>query len=272
MSHGAPRCLLIGILATSGTVHAAEPDAEGCKDVFVTRMANFHIQQCENKKFDAYTFAEATPKEAKVEGRIIDTWYRVDEGATAPSKLAVRRNYENVLKQGGWTLVYSDDDTLTERLTRGSEERWIQLMANDGASYELIAATKGVMEQSVTTADGMLTALNQDGHVALQINFDTGKATIKPDSQPLVAQIVVLLNDNSGLKLSVEGHTDNVGDAKANQALSEARAKAVVAALIGAGIDPKRLTAVGFGSGRAVADNGTETGRAKNRRVELVKR
>jgi len=82
----------------------------------------------------------------------------------------------------------------------------------------------------------------------------------------------VLLQNNPQLKLSVEGHTDNVGDAKANNTLSEARAKAVVAALISKGVAASRLSATAFGQDRLVADNSTDDGKAKNRRVELVKR
>ena len=74
------------------------------------------------------------------------------------------------------------------------------------------------------------------------------------------------------LSIGIEGHTDNVGQALANKTLSEKRAQSVMAAVVGAGIDAKRLTAAGFGQERPVADNRSEEGRAKNRRVELVKK
>lgn len=77
--------------------------------------------------------------------------------------------------------------------------------------------------------------------------------------------------ENAALKLRVEGHTDNQGAAAANQALSETRAQAVVAWLTGRGVSASRLTTAGLGQTRPVADNATDAGRAKNRRVELVK-
>ena len=80
-----------------------------------------------------------------------------------------------------------------------------------------------------------------------------------------------LLQDNASLKLRVEGHTDNQGNAAANQTLSDKRAQAVVAWLTGKGIAGSQLAAKGFGATKPVADNGTEDGRAKNRRVELGK-
>jgi outer membrane protein OmpA-like peptidoglycan-associated protein len=77
---------------------------------------------------------------------------------------------------------------------------------------------------------------------------------------------------NPGLKLSVEGHTDNAGGAEANKALSLARASSVAKAVVAGGIDAARLSATGFGQERPVADNRSEEGRAKNRRVELVRK
>ena len=251
---------------------AGDPDADGCKDYFVTRVAGYELWRCDDQAFDSFTFAEGTDKEAKVDGRIVDNWYKLPDGAAPNSKVSVRRNYENALKAAGWTVVYADDDVLTEKLSKDGAERWVQLMSNDGAGYELRLAQSGTLQQSVTTADDMLTALNANGRVALHINFDTGKATIRPDSQPIVDQIVSLLAANPSLSLSVEGHTDNVGGAASNQTLSTARAQAVVAALVAKGVAASRLSSAGFGQDKPIADNGTEAGRAQNRRVELVKR
>ena len=129
------------------------------------------------------------------------------------------------------------------------------------------------MEQEVTAdASSLSDELNKSGHVAVYgIQFDTGKATIQPTSENVLAEIVKLLQQNSDLKLRVEGHTDNQGNTAANQALSEKRAQAVVAWLTGKGIAASRLAAKGFGATKPVADNSTEDGRAKNRRVELAK-
>jgi len=86
-----------------------------------------------------------------------------------------------------------------------------------------------------------------------------------------LGEIVKLLQQNPDLKLRVEGHTDNQGNAAANQSLSEKRAQAVVAWLTAHGVEAGRLTAKGLGQTKPVEDNSTEDGRAKNRRVELVK-
>jgi outer membrane protein OmpA-like peptidoglycan-associated protein len=74
------------------------------------------------------------------------------------------------------------------------------------------------------------------------------------------------------LRLSIEGHTDDTGDAAHNQELSSARARSVLGALVGLGVDPSRLQSKGYGQDKPLADNATKAGRAENRRVELVKR
>jgi outer membrane protein OmpA-like peptidoglycan-associated protein len=113
--------------------------------------------------------------------------------------------------------------------------------------------------------------MNKDGYVALDVHFDTAKATIKAESQPLIDEIHKLLKTNAKLRISVEGHTDSTGTPDGNRKLSDERAVSVKAALLAKGIDARRLQSKGFGQDKPVADNHTEEGRAKNRRVELVK-
>ena len=102
------------------------------------------------------------------------------------------------------------------------------------------------------------------------INFDTGKAIIKPDSEPVLKELD-LLQKQQDWSLMVAGHTDNVGADAVNVHLSQQRAQAVITWLSAKGVDRWRLVPAGFGSKKPLADNGTEDGRAKNRRVDLVK-
>ena len=84
--------------------------------------------------------------------------------------------------------------------------------------------------------------------------------------------MVQLLKEDASLQLAINGHTDNTGNTARNQTLSEGRAKAVVDAIVAKGVDAARLAAAGFGDSQPVADNGSEAGKARNRRVELVRR
>ena len=106
----------------------------------------------------------------------------------------------------------------------------------------------------------------------LYVNFATGKATILAESNKTLDEAAQVLKAASSLKIEVAGHTDNAGTPDSNQKLSLERAKAVTAALVQRGIAASRLTAKGYGQTVPVADNRTDEGKAKNRRVELVKK
>lgn len=131
------------------------------------------------------------------------------------------------------------------------------------------------MEQdkiSFVSADQMKQAIASDGRISLYgIQFDFDSDAIRPDSKPTLDEIARLLGGDAGLRLAVVGHTDAKGGDTYNRDLSQRRAAAVVARLMAAGIDPTRLQPRGTGASEPVASNDDEAGRAKNRRVELVR-
>ena len=139
------------------------------------------------------------------------------------------------------------------------------LWAEDGNAYvKNLRIAKG----AVPLYDRMM---NDGKFITYGITFDVGKSTVKPESMGEINRIVMLMTENTDLKFSVEGHTDNTGNAASNQTLSEARSQAVVDKLVENGIARDRLTAAGKGQNAPLADNSTDEGRAKNRRVEFVK-
>jgi OOP family OmpA-OmpF porin len=277
---------LLCIIASFNIVFAGE-DIEGSKDnPYLSRMPNYLITDFEEKEFEAFRFCDGKALKT-IEGKYSKTYYEIDENATKASGIQISRNYANAVKNIGGTVLYEgtawesnceEGDfcgtgrLVTAKIGKGNKELWVQISTcDDGNDYTLTMIERQAMKQDITASD-MLNDLNTAGHVTLYINFDTGKSTIKPESQPVIEQIVSLMKDNPDLKIGVEGHTDNVGDAKKNKILSEDRAKAVVTAIVNQGIDASRLSAAGFGQEKPIADNSTEEGRAKNRRVELVKR
>ncbi len=147
-----------------------------------------------------------------------------------------------------------------------------------GRTALVVVAVEGkAREQRMVTvmpADDMSKGIGTDGHVALYgIHFDYDKADLKPDSKPQLEEIAKMLKADTALNVLVVGHTDNQGELAYNAGLSERRAAAVVQALgKDYGIDTTRLSAYGDGMTAPVASNDTEEGRAKNRRVEIVKR
>jgi outer membrane protein OmpA-like peptidoglycan-associated protein len=105
--------------------------------------------------------------------------------------------------------------------------------------------------------------------VLIGINFDAGKSTFRPEAFPLLINAVQILLSNPGIKIQIEGHTDNVGSAAANQKLSEQRAQAVKRFLVVKGVDESRISTVGYGASKPISDNKTAQGKAFNRRIEF---
>lgn len=162
----------------------------------------------------------------------------------------------------------------TYLIRQGDKEYWIQVSTGAIPLHgELVVLERQAMASKLgfLDADAMKQKLDADGRVALYINFDTDKATLRPDATPIVTEITKLLQANPSLNLSIDGHTDSTGTAERNRVLSKERAEAVRNALLAKGIAAERLAAQGFGPDQPLADNGSEAGRAKNRRVELVK-
>ena len=125
-------------------------------------------------------------------------------------------------------------------------------------------------EQSMTAVEKAIAETGK--FVTNNILFDTGKATLKAESMAEIQKVADYMKKNPSVRFEVQGHTDNQGSDAVNDPLSQQRAEAIVKALEGLGVDGFNLKAVGKGSHEPVADNKTEAGRAKNRRVEFIKK
>jgi outer membrane protein OmpA-like peptidoglycan-associated protein len=210
--------------------------------------------------------ADGGPVNKTFEGEYHSWDYGNREGV---SEIQVFRNFETALKQGGFVIVYEQSPNV---ITAHKGDTWYMLDNKGSFYYQTIVTVKEMKQEVTADASSISDELNKSGHIAIYgIHFETGKAAILPDSESVLGEIAKMMQENPTVKLSVEGHTDNVGTAASNQALSEKRAQAVVSWLTGHGVAASRLQAKGWGQSKPVADNGTEDGKAKNRRVELVK-
>jgi OmpA-OmpF porin, OOP family len=145
-----------------------------------------------------------------------------------------------------------------------------------GGVYLQIVEPKAMETDKVSVnlnAEDMSKGLAAEGKIALYgLYFDTGKAVIKPESKPQLAEMAALMQKDAALKVFIVGHTDNQGAAASNVALSQQRADAVVKALVADyKISASRMAAKGVASFSPIASNDSDAGKAKNRRVELVK-
>lgn len=246
-------------------------------------------------KFDRFEFFDGH-KMIPVEGRL-KTMYAEGTGA---SFFEVQKTYERMIKNLGGVTVFegtgkdiadkkveykevrhrekypNEDDKFGVYMVRTpSRQIWVEVWqpryVDNNYFLTVVEKQDMALRASLIPAEQMKQALDSQGHVMIPVLFDTDKTDIKPESGPLIAEVIKLMQQNPSLKLRIEGHTDTQGMPAYNVTLSDGRAKSVMLALLKAGIDPNRLQAQGFGQTRPVADNATDEGRAKNRRVELVK-
>ncbi|MBH9579729.1 MULTISPECIES: OmpA family protein [Inhella] len=241
----------------------------------IKRFPGFFLDNSQQFDYQEFEFALSAERSETKAGRFWFVDYCLRDGARQPSTIELIRNYENAFRRLGGALVYRNDYGAVYRMSGpGGGERWVHMNVDHGGSrYQLTIVEVAAMQQKLEfNASEMAQALKTQGNVALYgLQFDTGRATLQPGAEPLLAEVLALLKGDPKLRLSIEGHTDNVGDAKANLTLSQQRAQTVVAYLVQRGVAAARLRAVGQGSQVPVADNRTEAGRAKNRRVELVR-
>ena len=297
-------CLLIGLVTTLAM--AQQQDVRGSKDhPLISRYPGSFIKEYSQKEFDQFNLPLGKLTRGKfektqlLEGKVTRILYQAPAGR---SVLEVFGNYEGALKQAGFETLYTctkeqcgfgpvtlyggkmenwsqtfQPRYLSAKLARPRGDVYVSLFA--GATNwqweTLYIVEMKAMEAGLVTVDAAALAgdISRTGHAAVYgIYFDTGKADVKPESDAALAQITKLLENDPQLKLHVVGHTDAVGALPSNMDLSKRRADAVVKVLttkykIGAA----RLDSNGVGPLAPVASNDSEDGRAKNRRVELVK-
>lgn len=271
----------------------------------VLPYAGSNVREEQVLAFDAYEFiigreANGDLRSRTVEGRITKTIYDNPRGR---STLEIARNYEQALRGQGLRIVHQCAGREACGGTGTRESSWVRVADMNigvGGDFRYLAAEGRVGASAVSvavmvnkqrswvyvvegeamqtgqagvSADALAAGLAADGAVRLDgIYFDTGKATLKPASGEALAQVAELMRRDPSLRLEIVGHTDDVGDAAANQRLSEERALAVRSTLVlEHRVQDRRLRSRGAGESEPVAPNTSEAGRALNRRVELVK-
>jgi outer membrane protein OmpA-like peptidoglycan-associated protein len=297
---------LLSIMAAA-SAHAQTRDVAGAKDFpGIGRFGGSVITGYVVKDFDAArmqaaAFKDGQPADARrLEGRVTRIAYRTKPG---PSILEVSRNFETQLAKAGFTtLLACDTDAggaipFTEavdalpvpqmwvdgfnyhyyagRKEDGGREIYASVLVsqnNQDITAQLTIAELGAIENKMVDAAAMAKGLGETGHIALYgIYFDTDKATLKPESRPTLEQIAKLLTTQPQLNVFIVGHTDNQGAYDYNVDLSRRRAEAVAAELARSyRIAPARLRTAGVGFLAPVGSNASDSGRALNRRVELV--
>lgn len=171
-----------------------------------------------------------------------------------------------VLRGGSWGSL-SDRMRLTYR-----NEAFPYNSALDFGFRPAMTDEAAVKKLAEKPAANLLQDLDGKGFVDIYgIYFDIGKYKVKPESYPVIDQIVTYMKENPATRLMIEGHTDNTGSVDKNQVLSENRARAIKDAVVARGIPAGRLETIGYGAAKPIADNHTPDGRTMNRRVTVRK-
>jgi outer membrane protein OmpA-like peptidoglycan-associated protein len=178
------------------------------------------------------------------------------------SNVLLTTAYRDALTKGGWAIVQEQTSVIRAHYAQRGRNIWAMVSPSPGG-YDLNVADAGLVDLGQNLAKAC--------HVAIYgVLFDFNKSTLQPASDAALQPAANLMSADQTLKLEVQGHTDNVGNDAYDQTLSEARAKAVVTWLTQHGVAADRLTAKGYGKTKPVADNGSDEGRARNRRVEIA--
>lgn len=193
--------------------------------------------------------------------------------------LSREENVREKLKQNMYSGVNrttgtSDDQPVTIYAFRNQEKKYIINVQSNSAQGTIFIMELEAFEGTIKkyTAKEIGSELDKTGKAVLYINFDTDKAILSTEGKQVADEIANLLNENTGLKISIEGYTDNTGLASRNVELSKERAQSVMKYLIQKGdVNPSRLKAAGYGADKPISPNDSEENKAKNRRVELVK-
>ena len=267
----------------------------------ITRYPGQTIRRYDVKEFDQYNLVLSVDKTGapenvkKLESKVTRIYYLNPAGR---STLEIFRNFEEGLRRSAarilfacegdacgtpirWTRVNGiramggqiHNRYLAATLTKAGVETFVSIFIGGQATQLDVVEIKPMESGLVTVdADALAAGIDAEGHIAIYaILFDTGQASLKPESRAVIAEISKLLNSRPALKLFVVGHTDSTGGFEMNMRLSRDRAAAVTQSLVSEhGIAGTRLSPQGVGPLSPVANNATEEGRAKNRRVDLV--
>ena len=266
---------ILFILFLTVGVALAQTDIRGSKDhPLITRMPGYYISQYNVSEFAAFDPTVIGGKDVHWEGKVYSYGYSRKEDGRPISMLQIVRNYETAIKRAGGKILGGDGRRVAAEIRKEGALTGVYVEAfNDGRDYSLTIVESQTMKQEVVAdAKAMRNDLADTGKtIVYGIYFDTASATIKPESEPALVEIVKLLNGSPALKVYVVGHTDNVGRLESNLKLSSDRAASVVKAIVARGVAASRLKPAGVGPYSPVASNDTDGGKGKNRRVEFVK-
>ncbi len=238
-----------------GAKPAAAAPLENISGTYETSYSNFHVRQQGTALTGCYEY-DSGLLDGSIEGRVMKITWREGGGADDRGPAVMVFASDGKSFRGYWWHQRNEK--------KAPDGRW------DGK--KIGAQVGGCPHWAGSVGGEVKKKLLSEGRARVYgILFDLDSATIRPESKPVLDDVLAVLKGEPGWKVTIEGHTDSTGSDSHNLELSQKRADSVKAYLVAGGIDAGRLGTKGFGESKPVADNATELGRAQNRRVELVR-
>lgn len=265
-----------GDAPSAAATNAEEPleDAVSENEAENTFKVNQGTGKAKDARFDSKSKLYASPDETVVQFIVVD---RGNEGAPMPGIVVSltgpdgKAYYTGETDEAGFAEVLVPKgqkyDLVYLSLGRKNINAQVPIPDKPNQTIKLTLRYKKIRPPAPQVPGS---SKAEPGFILEGIEFDTGKATIRPGSYERLENVLEFMTHKKSARIQISGHTDNHGKPAANQTLSENRAKAVREYLIGKGIDEGRIEAVGYGQDMPIADNGTPEGRQKNRRIEAV--
>jgi OmpA-OmpF porin, OOP family len=204
---------------------ATAQDKKGCQDSpLISRFPGSVISDCKDSADDTFAFSMPGAGSKNVEGEFHYLEYRSPKTA---SNAQLARNLGTALRTAGYTIVF--ESQFHDKLVGHMGKTWIQLeVSSNGEIWEHTVKEIALTQDVVANAAEMSNGLTNSGHSVVNgIQFDTGKADIKPESAPALEEVVKLLKQNAAMKVYAVGHTDNVGVLASNLDFSKRRVELI---------------------------------------------
>ncbi|MBI1897937.1 MAG: OmpA family protein [Acidobacteria bacterium] len=252
-------------------------DEPGCKDsMLFPRIAGCSILQCDTRdsatlEIQTGASQDGTPQQEVLEGPAEILYYLCPAKITLPS---VVKQADAFLTRLGFKIVYKGRDPEEFPIvTAAKGDQWLQVSTypyNIYSAYVLTAIRD--TSDAERNADALAEEMSASGRIVIsRLEFEPGKTDLPADAGAVLAGLRAFLARQPALRVRIEAHTDGTGDKAANLELSRARASALAAWLLANGVDQSRISTMGLGDTKPIADSQSEAGRVRNRRVEIVK-
>ncbi len=253
--------------------YMADPSKDYLPEIFTIEFDLY----CGTDNFSTYLYDRKNQQSASPTGyTVLKTTYKQMEFGTSSSRLPEEKTVEKrrwihiaITYNKGKLKTYLDETRLINIPRLDFDPKGLSFHSYHARNdYHYYVKNIRIAEGGKKYYDRIM----EDGRiVASGIRFDSGKASLKPESMGIINEMVELMNDHPDLKISIEGHTDSDGDEASNLKLSEERATTVMNIMINSGISDSRLSTKGFGESVPIVTNNSPEGKANNRRVEFVK-